>query len=335
MVYVYKKQIGKKEYYYLRASVKKGAKIITKDIAYLGSSIEEAKKKLVELPSKYSKEIRKAYKTINKFLESNYYLEKVKSSKIKLNPYLNKSALESLESCRAHWITVFKKLDPKTKSEIFKNFIIEFAFNTASIEGNTITLEEAKKLLTENLTPKNRTLREVFDLQNTDAVFFELQGTPNKKISHELICHIHDSLLKNIDERKGYRTVDVRVFKMKFESTPAPYVLTDMNLLLEWYRKNEKKLYPFVLAVIFHHKFEKIHPFMDGNGRTGRMLMNYILLSKEYPPVIVRKKDRSYYLNELNKADTAGLTDSSAKYYRGLAEFTANELAESYWNIFL
>lgn len=332
MVYIYKKEIGKKEYYYLRASIKKNSKIITKDIAYLGNNIKDVKKKLADLPKKYSKEIRKAYKTINRFIEVNHYLQKI--SKIKINPYINKKLLRNIEACRLHWIKKFKKLDNRTKQEILKSFVIEFAFNTTSIEGNTITLKETERLLIENLTPKNRTLREIYDLQNTEKVFLNLFNNLDKKIDHNLIHKIHEDLLKNIDKRIGYRTRDVKVRKMRFKSTPFIYVLTDMNLLLKWYNKNKEKLHPFVLAVIFHHKFEKIHPFMDGNGRTGRILMNYILLRKGYPPIIIKNKNRMEYINKLNKADKSGLTEKAAKMYKDLIEFSAEEMIDSYWNNF-
>lgn len=77
MVYVYKKLIGKKPYYYLRVSERKGKKVVSKDLAYLGNSIKEVKKELKNL-SKYKKEIRKSYKKIHQFLESDHYLEKTK-----------------------------------------------------------------------------------------------------------------------------------------------------------------------------------------------------------------------------------------------------------------
>ncbi len=154
-------------------------------------------------------------------------------------------------------------------------------------------------------------------------------------MNHELIWGIHDDLLENVDPRKGYRTRDVRVLRMRFKSTPGPYVFTDMKLLVKWYNENKNKLHPFALATIFHHKFEKIHPFYDGNGRTGRMLMNYILMSKDYPPLIYLKRKRSEYLKELNKADKSDLTDFSVKFYKDLITFSEKQLVDSYWDIFL
>jgi len=335
MVYIYVKIKGGRSYYYLRASLKQGKRLVTKDIVYLGLNIDEVKEKLSKMPAKYSSDIRKAYKTLNRFIESNRFIEKVKSMKFKSNSYLSKHLLENIEACKLHWHSVFEKLDKETKAEIIKNFVIEFAFNTASIEGNTITLREAKKLFLEHLTPKDKTLREVYDLQNTETVFLNLFENLPKDINHEFICEIHQSLLKNIDSRIGYRTTDVRVFKSQFESTPSPYVFADMKMLLKRYSDYKSKLHPLVLAAIFHHKFEKIHPFMDGNGRTGRILMNYIFLSHGYPPIIISQKTRAKYLSALNKADKLTIDDFDVVKYKELVEFIANEFVSNYWRLFL
>jgi len=332
MVYIYKKVVGGRTYYYLRISVRKGKKVIAKDVAYLGNTIEEVKKNLGKL-SAYKDEIRKAYKTINSFLESNYYLEKIKSLKLKKDRFL-KEKLEEIESCRLHYNKIFGEKDKLTKQEILRNFLIEFAFNTTSIEGNTKNLAEAKNLLQEGLTPKDKTLREIYDLQNTERVFFEIINSKNE-LSHEFVINVHDELMENIDFRKGYRTVDVRVIRSNFEATPAPYVKIDMNLLLKWYNKNKDKLHPLVLATIFHHKFEKIHPFMDGNGRTGRMLLNYILMNKNCPPIIIHKTTRKEYLEAMRKADKGDLKSSEIEDYYELVQFSAGEMINAYWNFFL
>ena len=332
MVYIYKKVIGEKTYYYLRASKRKDNKIITKDIAYLGSSIEDVKRTLEKLP-KYSDKIRKAYKTINHFLESNAYLEKIRLLKLKKDRLLEYEKLLEVEACKLHFNITFKKYDELTKGEILKNFIIEFAYNTTSIEGNTIKLDEARSLLENGFTPKNKTLREIYDLQNTEKIFLELFKLEDE-MNHSIIEKIHSQLMDNIDNRKGYRTMDVRVIKANFKATPAPYVKTDMGLLLKWYKENRGNLHPLVSAAIFHHKFEKIHPFMDGNGRVGRILLNFILLKNDYPPLIILNKYRKEYLEALRKADKTNLTDIS-EGYKPLVNFIADEMLNVYWNIFL
>lgn len=332
MVYIYKKIIGGRPYYYLRVSEKKGKKLVTKDLAYLGSSIEQVKKEISNL-SKYKEEIRKSHKKIHKSLESNHFLEKAQKLKFKKDNFLEEQQV-GVESCKLHFNSEFKKLDELTKEEIYRQFVIEFAFNTASIEGNTITLNEAKNLLEEGKTPKNRTLREIYDLQNHEKVFFDLIDT-KKEMGQELIIRVHDMLLENIDARKGYRTRDVRVLRAEFKSTPGMYVKSDMDLLLKWYGKNKFKLHPLVLASIFHHKFEKIHPFFDGNGRTGRMLLNYILICNNYPPMIIHSKTRSQYLSALREADKSGLQETREEYYSKLIRYNAGELTDFYWDIFL
>src|SRR3989338_1106121 len=141
-------------------------------------------------------------------------------------------------------------------------------------------------------------------------------------------------LLEQIDIRKGYREHDIRIVGSTFDVSPAKYVKTDMGLLLKWFKEN-KDLHPFVRAILFHHKFERIHPFADGNGRTGRMLMNYILQNEKYPPLIVKRQRRVEYINALKSADHVDLFDISPKNYKPLVEFIANECVDGYWNIFL
>ncbi len=333
MAYIYKKTIHGKPYYYLRISKRIKGKILVKDIAYLGNDISKLRKKLDELPSLYRSDIRKAYRNIKKFIEEGYYLKKVKEFKLKESKYLNKKVLEEIEAINLHFNGCFLKKDNKVREETFKNFLVDFAFNTTSLEGNTITLSEANKLLKENLTPKNRTLREIYDLQNTEKIFLDIINS-KKKIDHNLIIDIHDKLLENIDNRKGYRKHDIRVFKATFEASPYVYIKTDMDILIKWPYNYEKKLHPLVLSGIFHQKFEKIHPFSDGNGRTGRMILCHMLMKKGYPPLIVRKSKRGEYLDSLSVGNKADLNNIEPKYYKPIVEYLAKEMINSYWSNF-
>ena len=331
MAYIYKKTVGDKEYYYLRASERKGTRIVAKDIAYLGSSLDEVRIALKKIPQST---LRKAHKTIQRFLESNTYLENAKALKIKTSPFIDKSVSDEIEACKLHWQHTIRQRDKRTQQEFIKNFAIDFAFNTTSIEGNTITMKQVQLLLAEDLTPKGKTLREIYDVQNTERVFLQVfETTP--LLTSESVIQLHSNLMRNVDSRIGYRTEDVHVVRAKFESTPAPYVKTDMDLLLKWCQKNGASIHPFALACIIHHKFEKIHPFFDGNGRAGRMLLNTILLQNGYPPLIVRKRNRAAYLDALSKADESDLTHAKPQDYTALVEFMATELIQTYWNSFL
>lgn len=332
MVYLYKKTIHGNSYYYLRISKKVKGKTIVKDIAYLGNDPSKLDAKLEDLPAKYKKEIRKSYRNIKNFIQEGYYLKKIKELKLKKDTYIGDN-LNEIEAIKLHFNNHFLKKDKKTIEETYKNFLVDFAFNTTSIEGNTITLKEADKLLKEALTPKNRTLREIYDLQNTEKVFFNLIDS-KQELSHDFIIQIHDSLMENVDNRKGYRMHDLKIFKSHFKATPFFYIKIDIEILLKWYKKYKNKLHPLVLAALFHQKFEKIHPFSDGNGRTGRMLLNYILMKENYPPLIIRKSRREDYLDSLSIADKTDINNIEIKYYKDLIKYLVEELTYSYWNNF-
>ena len=334
MAYIYKKIIQGKPYYYFRVSKRVNGKIVVKDIAYLGKDPLKLENKLKNLPSLYKKDIRNAYRNIKKFVQEGYYLKKVKKLKLKKDPYLTKRFQEDIEAIKLHFNNNFLKKNKITQEETYKNFLIDFAFNTTSLEGNTITLVEADRLLRENLTPKDRTLREIYDLQNTEKVFFDILKS-KKEINHDFIIEIHDKLIENVDVRKGYRTHDIRVFKSRFKETHFTYVKIDMGILLKWYKQYENKLHPLVLASIFHQKFERIHPFSDGNGRAGRMILCYMLMRKNYPPLIVKKSNRGHYLDAMALADKLDLDNIEPKYHKDLVNYLAEELISSYWGNFL
>jgi len=335
MAYIHVKQIGKGKYYSLRVSVREGNRVITKDICNLGSDLSRIK--IEDLEKKYSKEIRKSYKTIKKFLETNHYLENAKKLKVKEDKFLDREYILNIESILLHYNSRFLKLNKLTQREILENFAINFAVNSNSIEGNTITLKEAYNLLKEDITPKNRTLREVHELTNTKKVM-DFLDNKNQEITLKFIENIHDMLLENIDNRNGFRTSDIKILGQPFKPTPARYVKSDMELLLKWYNKNKKKLHPLGLITLFHHKFESIHPFSDGNGRTGRILVNYILSLNKYPPLIISRRFRKEYLRLMNQSDKfirKDLLGEDLKGYKSLIDFIYSQFKNSYWDIFL
>lgn len=336
MAYIHAKKVGNKKYYTLRVSARDGdGKVITRDLENLGSDI--SKIKIEYLEKKHKNEIRKSYRDLKRFLESNHYIEKIRKEKVKSNPFFNRADLEEIEAAKLHFNSRFMKLDSLTKQEVLEFFLIKFAVSSTSIEGNTINLAEATKLLKEEILPKNKTLREVYDLQNTKKVFVEIvKNKPD--LSLDMIREVHDNLLDKIDKRKGYRNHDINILGQPFKPTPARYVKSDMKMLVNWHKNQSKKIHPLALAIFFHHKFESIHPFSDGNGRTGRMVMNNLLMKRSYPPLIVPNKEREEYLNVMSEADKSikkDLLSTEINHYKPLLDFFVRNYKKTYWNTFL
>jgi Fic family protein len=224
-----------------------------------------------------------------------------------------------------------------TRQDIYGLFLIKFAVSSTGIEGNTINLEQASKLLTENILPKDKTLREVYDLQNTKKVFFDLVER-KPPLTAETILQVHDHLLENIDARRGFRTHDIHIVGQPFKPSPGRYVRLDMKLLLQWYNEYKNKIHPLALAIFFHHKLENIHPFYDGNGRTGRMILNLTLFHYHYPPLIIPKAQREKYLQVMSAADKGlqkSLLSQEMGSYQPLFQFVFTEFRKTHWNTFL
>ncbi|MBS3105282.1 Fic family protein [Candidatus Woesearchaeota archaeon] len=323
-MYIEKKKIGKDYYNYLKISVRLRDKVRTKTIAYLGKGnihknkakriFERFKKNADEVKQKTLEELKLESVDINKEILSEQQLNKLKQIENSFNKKL-------------------KILDKETLKDMYNDFITLFVFNTNAIEGNTLTLRDTDLLLNKNITPSGKSLREINDhLNSKDTFNFMLEKKP--KINHETIIKIHSLLMKNIDKRIGYyRIHNVRVFGATFEASPAEFVRIDMNILLKWFRKEKNRLHPLILASAFHHKFENIHPFYDGNGRTGRMLLNLILINNKMPPLIVPDAQRKRYYNALSEADNTELNKTQLEHKK-MVDFCYFSLLKTYNTIF-
>ncbi len=198
---------------------------------------------------------------------------------------------------------IIKNLHAKNLEDLNKRFIANYVFETNALEGNSLTLKNVAEIVFEKRITKGKDLREIYDAQNSYNLFLHIQKT-KEKITHEFIIKLHSKIMDKIDDRLGYRKVPVILIgKPSTKLTKPEQVHQEMDDLIKWYHKNQDKIYPLEIAFKFHAKFEKIHPFCDGNGRVGRFLLNYILIKKKYFPIIIRKTSRNNYLNALEAAD--------------------------------
>ena len=261
--------VNGKKYYYLEHSYRKDGKIEKKEI-YLGDklpkNIEETKRKMVD--------------DINKEVWFDRF-EKIKKNYRKEHNSMPSSML-------------------KKETE---TFMVKFTYNTNRIEGSTLTLRETANLLEKGITPSEKPTRDIKETEAHRKLFYEILSF-RKDLSLATLLEWHRKLFSGTkpDMAGKVRNYQVGISGSRFEP-PAPF---EIHILLKeffkWYEINKKTIHPIEFAALAHLKFESIHPFGDGNGRIGRIIMNFILNKNEYPMLDIPYEKRNSYYNALEKA---------------------------------
>ncbi|MDO8467336.1 MAG: Fic family protein [Nanoarchaeota archaeon] len=255
---------GNKVYYYLERSIRKGNKVIKKE-KYLG----------IEIP----KDIDKIKKEFSKDIQNDLY--------------------EKLNKIKKHFQEEWKRLPESIKEKELEEIAIAFTYNTNAIEGSTITLEESREIIHDKIAP-NKPLRDVKETEAHSKVLLKMLKK-EEKITSKLLLEWHKEIFGETksDIAGKFRDYLVRV---------GPHLAPDwqdveelMKDLVEFINKNKEKMNVVELSARTHYKFEKIHPFGDGNGRIGRLLMNYILWHAGFPMLIIEYKKRKSYYKALQK----------------------------------
>lgn len=201
----------------------------------------------------------------------------------------------------------FRPLDLSIVKNLHEDLVLRWTYHSNAIEGNTLTLKETKVAL-EGITIGGKTLREHFEaINHKDAILFmEDLAQKEERLSEYSIKQIHSLILKNIDdENKGkYRTTNVIISGAEHKPPQSFEVQSKMQEFIKNYNENITKLHPIELASFVHIEFVKIHPFLDGNGRTSRLLMNLELIKAGFPPVVIKLEDRLEYYKTLDIAHT-------------------------------
>jgi Fic family protein len=214
--------------------------------------------------------------------------------------------LERMEAKKAK-LDVLRPIPSYALQKIKESLSLEWTYNSNSIEGNTLTLQETKLVIEEGMTIKGKSLREHFEaLNHQDAIaYVEELVAAQYKLKATDILQVHAMVLQRIEKEFAgrYRTSGVRISGANFVPPNALKVHAYMDELIAWVNKEAKKLHPIVMASIFHHRFVWIHPFFDGNGRTVRLVFNLLLMKAGYPPAIILKNDRKKYYDALNRAN--------------------------------
>ena len=291
-MHVEKQVRGGRKYYYLVGTLRFGAKW-KKVRVYLGMDLKNSEIK--NLVAAKEKEFQKKVAATRKSTDP-------------LQRLLSEQEAEQLESILSAHKKSLDGVDKLQYQNYYEKFLTEFTYDTNAIEGSTLTLSDTAMILFDKTVPKGKSLREISEVQNhKDAFDFMLAN--KKDITKHFVLKMHRLLTHNILWKYAGVFRDVQVYVRGANFTPAKPedIDTEFKRLTLWYRKNKKKYHPVVVAAYFHHVFESIHPFRDGNGRVGRLLLNFILRKNGFPMVDIKYRDRQEYCSALGSANDGNL----------------------------
>lgn len=189
---------------------------------------------------------------------------------------------------------------------IREHLIVEWTYHSNSIEGNTLTLTETKVVLEDGITIGGRSVKEHLEaLNHRDAIYLlEEIVKSNEPFSERIIKDLHGIILRGIDQEIAgmYRKTKVLISGAVHIPPDAIFVAEQMKEMMDWYHGEAQRLHPVERAATLHSLFVKIHPFVDGNGRTARLLLNLELMRSGYVPVVIKNEQRLEYYQALDKS---------------------------------
>lgn len=211
--------------------------------------------------------------------------------------------------------TYKKKLDKLREYDSYRikqALELEYTFESNRIEGNTLSLRETDLVINEGLTISGKSMREHLEaINHSEAIaYIKYLIDKNVEINEREVLSVHNLILRGIDQSNAgkYRNVQVMI-KGSAHHPPPPFLVPkQMEELFYWYTSNKKQLHPVVLAAEMHERLVTIHPFIDGNGRTSRLIMNLILLKHGYVIANIKgdTKSRMAYYHSLETVQTGG-----------------------------
>ncbi|MBI2664312.1 Fic family protein [Candidatus Woesearchaeota archaeon] len=312
MAFVSKKTIKGKARYYLEKSVRLPDGRVKKFSVYLKEYKPDSG--LEEIGQSESYLNKKASSSLIGYAEDFY----------RKSGTFSKETIRALEERKLEYRELVKKISEKQLQDVIDRFAVNFTYESNAIEGNSLTLKDVIIVLHEKKTLEGKDLREIYETLNTREAM-KLVFLNKLKVSEKGIIELHKILVKNTGVAAGYKKLPNFLLGRTAKTSPPEKVKEEMGALISWYHE-KKDIHPLQRAATFHGKFEKIHPFEDGNGRVGRLLINIMLLSHNYPPLIIRKTHRLSYLNCLEAFDRG--------YEEKLSRFLIEKHNNTYENFF-
>ncbi len=283
-MHVEKRKLNKKTKYYLAHSYREGSKI-HKFRKYLGQDIKT--EKLNE----------------RKEIAEKLILEEIHKYNIIKDPLDFELSHKEIESIKKQELEIPLKIAHLSEQD-WKLFSEIFTYHTNAIEGSKLNQKEVRNILEKDKWP-DKSKEDIAEAYGVDEAIRFIRGA-KEHISIELIQKIHKIVFKNSKPFAGKlrkKGEDVVVIdnngNIVHEGAPQPRIKHLLNELIDWYKKNKSKYPALILGAVIHNQFENIHPFRDGNGRVGRILLNNILLKHNLPPINIDFVNRLEYYESL------------------------------------
>lgn len=204
-------------------------------------------------------------------------------------------------------LDALRPLPAAAVARLAENLTVEWIYNSNAIEGSTLTLRETELILQQGITIGGKSLREHFEVINhRDAIeYVEHLAHTAEPITPFHVRQIHQLVLARIDDENAgrYRRTNVRIGGAAHIPPDAFLIAQEMDAWGEWLETMAVALHPVDRAALAHHRLAAIHPFVDGNGRTARLVMNLLLLRAGYPPTVILRANRVQYYRVLAQAD--------------------------------
>jgi len=309
MKYIRKKLIKGIEYYYFEFAFRTvaGEKIVF--TRYLGK----------HLPADLKNKIKGFFEEIGELVIGK--LDKT------IKGHFPPNGVERIEKARA-WYHYLNHELCEEEFRLFKDlFVVLFVLNSNRAEGSRVTREDIEKIINKKRKPRTKMDKEI--VNSFDALNFAFSD--KMKWNTASVKKIHRILFQGIDDEIAGKfkkqNVVVGIGGVASITTPKEKVKKEMKELMLWFNKMKKKMYPPILALKFHWKFEQIHPFQDGNGRVGRILLNALLLDSFFMPVIFFSENHRAYGSSIAKA-IEGRGKKMAKYFVEQLKKTFSRLEE-------
>jgi len=238
--------------------------------------------------------------------------------------------LAEADELQNRW-SAFKPLNKTQVKKMREFFNVNYTYDSNRIEGSTLTMQETHLVVNEGLTISGKSMREHLEAVNHYEAIDFIEGlvTNKEHLTERILNEVHYLILNGIDRKNAgkYRKVPVYISGSS-HTPPQPYLIAkQMEEVFHFYQNSKNDVHPIILAADMHEKIVTVHPYIDGNGRTSRLIMNLILLQNGFPIANI-KGDNTSRLNYYKALETVQTENNIESFYKLIIETTIFSLKE-------